>query len=222
MKSRALLLVIIFLCAALTPSYSQKSDRGKNKINVTGTVTDANNKPVSGAYVFVDKQGIGVISDENGRFKIKVVGAAKEIMVASPGKGFTVKPVEGNLAFVLNNPNETFPDFASKYIDESKTSIKANKPKKLNTYRDIYEMIRHEVPGVLVNGKSIVVQQPNSFLGSSTPLFVVNGVRVTSIDYINPMEVKSIQLLKGSYANIYGNEGANGVISITLLSGGEK
>jgi outer membrane cobalamin receptor len=83
-------------------------------------------------------------------------------------------------------------------------------------------MIRQEVPGVLVNGKSIVVQQSNSFFGSSTPLFLVNGVRVNSIDYINPVEVKSIKLLKGSNANIYGVEGANGVISITLFSGSEK
>jgi outer membrane receptor protein involved in Fe transport len=83
-------------------------------------------------------------------------------------------------------------------------------------------MIRQEVRGVVVSGRSIVVQQQNSFFGSTQPLFVVNGVRVNSIDYISPTEVKSIQLLKGSNANIYGNEGANGVISITLLSGKDK
>jgi outer membrane receptor protein involved in Fe transport len=94
--------------------------------------------------------------------------------------------------------------------------------KKINAYTDIYQMIRQEVPGVVVSGKSIVVQQPNSFFGSTEPLFIVDGVRVNSIDYINPTEVKSIQLLKGSYANIYGIEGANGVISITLISGKDK
>jgi hypothetical protein len=94
--------------------------------------------------------------------------------------------------------------------------------KKMNTYTDIYQMIRHEVPGVVVSGKSIVVQGPNSFFGSSQPLFIVNGVRVYSIDNINPVEVKSIKLLKGSGANIYGNDGANGVIVIDLQGTGDK
>jgi hypothetical protein len=83
-------------------------------------------------------------------------------------------------------------------------------------------MIRNEVPGVVVSGKSIVVQGPNSFFGSSQPLFVVNGVRVYNIDYLNPVEVKSIKLLKGSSANIYGNEGANGVIVIDLQGTSDK
>ena len=83
-------------------------------------------------------------------------------------------------------------------------------------------MIRQEVPGVLVTGRSIVVQQPNSFFGSTQPLFVVNGAIVPSIDYISPVEVKKIELLKGSYATKYGLEGANGVISITLFSGSNK
>jgi outer membrane receptor for ferrienterochelin and colicin len=102
------------------------------------------------------------------------------------------------------------------------TLKKQKKPAPMNTYTDIYQMIRHTVPGVVVSGKRIVVQGPNSFFGSSDPLFVVNGHRVPSIDYISPTEVKSIKLLKGSNANIYGNEGANGVISITLLSGSDK
>jgi outer membrane receptor for ferrienterochelin and colicin len=99
---------------------------------------------------------------------------------------------------------------------------KEQKTVKMNTYTDIYQMIRREVPGVVVSGHSIMVQGPNSFYGSSQPLFVVNGNRVSSIDNINPLDVKSIRLLKGSYANIYGNDGANGVISITLLNGSEK
>ena len=54
------------------------------------------------------------------------------------------------------------------------------------------------------------------------PLFVVNGTIVPSIDYVNPVEVKSIVILKGSSAAIYGVRGSNGVISITLKNGTEK
>ena len=92
----------------------------------------------------------------------------------------------------------------------------------MNTYNNIYEMIRCEVNGVTVSGRNIQIQQAHSFFGGSTPLFVVNGVIVPSIDNVNPMEVKSIALLKGSSASIYGVNGSNGVICITLKNGSES
>jgi outer membrane receptor protein involved in Fe transport len=92
----------------------------------------------------------------------------------------------------------------------------------MNTYNNIYEMIRCEVNGVTVSGRNIQIQQAHSFYGSSTPLFVVNGIIVQSIDNINPLEVKSIGLLKGSSAAIYGVNGSNGVISIKLKDGSDK
>jgi hypothetical protein len=223
MKSRIFLLILFLISTVSLSSYAQKPGKAK-KITINGTVTANDKSPVTGAYVFLDGKGTGVITDQLGRFKLKASSDDRDILVAAPGKGFALKPVAGIVDFVINNPTETFPDYVAKYIADNPVngSGKLNKPKKMNTYNDIYQMIRQEVPGVLVSGKSIVVQQPNSFFGGTTPLFVVNGVRVASIDHINPLEVKSIQLLKGSYANIYGDEGANGVISITLLSGGEK
>jgi TonB-dependent SusC/RagA subfamily outer membrane receptor len=92
----------------------------------------------------------------------------------------------------------------------------------MNTYNDIYQMIRGEVSGVIVSGRNVQIQQGHSFFGSSEPLFVVNGTIVNSIDNINPLEVKSITVLKGSSAAIYGVRGANGVISINLINGSEK
>jgi TonB-dependent SusC/RagA subfamily outer membrane receptor len=50
---------------------------------------------------------------------------------------------------------------------------------------------------------------------STQPLFVVDDVIVNSIDNILPAMVKSIEVLKGSGAAIYGSRGANGVILIT-------
>lgn len=52
---------------------------------------------------------------------------------------------------------------------------------------------------------------------STDPLFVVDGVVVNSIDNISPRMVKSISVLKGSDAAIYGSRGAGGVILITLV-----
>lgn len=51
---------------------------------------------------------------------------------------------------------------------------------------------------------------------STDPLFVVDGTVVGSIDWINPLNVKSINVLKDASASIYGSRGANGVIIINL------
>lgn len=67
-----------------------------------------------------------------------------------------------------------------------------------------------------VSGKSISIQGVSSFTLTDEPLFVVDGMVVSSIDDVQPLMVKSIEVLKGSAASIYGSRGANGVIMITL------
>jgi hypothetical protein len=208
----------------LTAASGQKADKvSRKKLAISGTVKGMDQKPVAGAQIYVDSVYTGITTDDSGKFTIKVSPGAKSIFVYSPSQtaGEAAIDERSTVDLTLDSKLVDKPSFIGKSGKENKTA-NSEKKKKPNTYTDIYQMIRQEVSGVLVSGRSIVVQQPNSFFGSASPLFVVNGVRVSSIDYINPFEVKSIQLLKGSYANIYGTEGANGVISITLNSGSEK
>jgi TonB-dependent SusC/RagA subfamily outer membrane receptor len=83
-------------------------------------------------------------------------------------------------------------------------------------------MIRGEVPGVQVSGTSIRIQGASSLMLSTEPLFVVDGMVVNSIGDIQPFTVKSIEILKGSSAAIYGSRGANGVILINLVGAGDN
>ena len=62
---------------------------------------------------------------------------------------------------------------------------------------------------------SYQVRGVNSINSSTEPLFVVDGVVVSSIDYINPLTVKSVEVLKDASASIYGSRGGCGVIIIT-------
>ena len=71
----------------------------------------------------------------------------------------------------------------------------------------------------MLSGKSIKINGSSSLNVSTEPLFVVDGIIVYSIDDISPKTVKSIEVLKGPDASIYGMRGANGVIVITLLTG---
>ncbi len=60
----------------------------------------------------------------------------------------------------------------------------------------------------------------STILGRSTPLFIVDGVTVSSIDDINPNDVASIEVLKGASAGaMYGSKGSNGVIIIKTKRG---
>lgn len=83
-------------------------------------------------------------------------------------------------------------------------------------YRDIYEYLQGKVPGVIVRGEKIIIRGVNTLVLDSDPLFIVDGVPVDGIGWVNPNNVKSITVLKDSSAcSIYGSRGANGVIIIT-------
>ena len=81
-------------------------------------------------------------------------------------------------------------------------------------YTNIFEMIKGEVPGVIVSGSSIKIRGGSSLTQNTEPLYVVNGVMVSQIGDILPDAVKSIEVLKGTAAAIYGSRAANGVILI--------
>jgi len=90
--------------------------------------------------------------------------------------------------------------------------------KSARNYTNIFDMIRGEVPGVVVSGNSITIRGMSSLTLSNEPLFIVNGSPSFGISNISPNDVKSISVLKGSSAAIYGSRGANGVILIVLKS----
>ena len=53
-------------------------------------------------------------------------------------------------------------------------------------------------------------------MGSVNPLYVVDGIFNDNIDYINPNDIESIEVLKDpSSLAIFGVKGAAGVIAIT-------
>jgi TonB-dependent SusC/RagA subfamily outer membrane receptor len=60
-----------------------------------------------------------------------------------------------------------------------------------------------------------------TILGNTTPLYIVDGVTVYSIDGINPNDIENLQILKGASAGaIYGSRASNGVVIITTKRGG--
>jgi TonB-dependent SusC/RagA subfamily outer membrane receptor len=209
MRSIFLIVLTLFFCYPGTVT-AQKA----KKVIITGKVTDAVSRPVSGANIFIDKQKTDVVTDQNGHYRIKVKPDAEEILVFSVLNGASEQKVNGRteIDFIL--------------MDESGTgNVETNVTKKSGTlnikdsavpvYQDIYDMIRGRVAGVEVSGKSIKIRGSNSLNISTEPLFVVDGVIVKDIEDIDPVMVKSIEVLKGPDATVYGTRGSNGVIVIT-------
>lgn len=90
------------------------------------------------------------------------------------------------------------------------------KENEMQSYRDIYEYLEGRVAGVEVTSdKRIIVRGLGTFNGSSDPLILVDGQEWQDISSLNPYDIKSIDVLKGSATAIYGIRGSNGVILIT-------
>ena len=89
----------------------------------------------------------------------------------------------------------------------------------MNSYTHIAEYLAGRVPGLSVmktgSGYKYLIRGVSSINASNDPLFVVDGMEVMDIDYLNPRDVKSVEVLKDASASIYGTRGACGVVLIT-------
>jgi TonB-dependent SusC/RagA subfamily outer membrane receptor len=215
----------------------QKSDNtSKKKLTISGFVTDSKQKPVSGAMILIDNKRTNTVTNRKGFYKVKAIPDAGLISVFTPENGVIELPVNGrtSINFTLtdlvrsNNKSDQSESISEETVNVGYGSVKKknlttnvnslNTKNQSQSYSNIYEMLSGKIPGVQVNGTSVKIQGASSFMLSTEPLFVVDGVIVQSIDYISPTEVISIEVLKGASAAIYGSRGANGVILITLKS----
>lgn len=123
--------------------------------------------------------------------------------------------------------NETVYDgytHVSKDVSTNSISTIKREKNKNRTYETIYDMLIGEVAGVRVemtgpNSANVYIRGVSTFNGSTQPLFIVDGMEVSDISYLNPNDVDRIDVLKDSSASMYGVRGANGVIIITTKRG---
>ncbi len=81
-------------------------------------------------------------------------------------------------------------------------------------YSNIYEFLQGKVPGVMVSGQSIRIRGTGSINSNNEPLILVDGIEMSDISTINPMDVDSVDVIKDGSSSIYGVRGANGVVLI--------
>lgn len=229
--------IILFLLLAIIPASLASGQNDNKKITITGTVMDASQYPVQGAEILIDGNKSGVSSNKKGMYKVKIKSTVQKIGIYTLPPTVIQEAINGrtSINFTLNDSIvKQIYKLKNAYGEETvNVGYGTQKRKNLTTsvgkidgrqerfasYNSIYEMIRGEVPGVVVTGTSVRIREASSIMGGSDPLFVVDGTPVMTIDGIQPQMVKSIEVLKGSAASIYGTRGSNGVIIITLKDG---
>ena len=232
--------IILFMMLSLIVSENIEGQKNNKGNIVSGYVTDVNNQPVAGAIILVDRQETGVVTSKKGFYKVKITPETRMIGAYSDQKGSAEAPAEGgpeinivlygNYAiqgFIPAIPAEEemvnigYGKVRKQDLTTSTGQIDGRKDK-YDSYTSIYDMIRGEVPGVQVVGTQILIRGMSSINAGNDPLLVVNGMAVSSIDNISPREVKSISVLKGSDAAIYGSRAAGGVILIDLKGASDR
>ncbi|PKP33868.1 MAG: hypothetical protein CVU00_09445 [Bacteroidetes bacterium HGW-Bacteroidetes-17] len=233
MKLKTIIIIAVSLLI-VEVSFAQVKEKAK-KILVSGYVKDVDEKPLEGVSIILDDTRSDVVTNKKGFYKIKVKPDTKTIMAYSINHGGIEVNFTGRtkINFILladsTNSNYVSPEegkmfdygygkVSKKHSTSSISNVDDNVIKN-NTYSDIYEMIKSQVPGVTVRGQQITIRGISSISAQGNPLFIVNGSEISSIDHINPRDVQSISVLKGTSAAMYGSRGSMGVIVINLKSG---
>ncbi|MEN7546299.1 TonB-dependent receptor [Rapidithrix thailandica] len=209
---------------------------GQEKVTVSGIVTSAEDQvPLPGVSIIVKGTSLGTITDVNGKYMLTV---EEGDVLKFSYVGFQDQEVTVADQTVINITLET--DFEQLeeivvvgYGEQKKSlvtgaisSIKASELSSVSNTR-VEQALQGRTAGVSVlpnsgspgSGMKVRIRGTGSNQGSD-PLYIIDGVRAGSMEYLSPTEIESIEVLKdAASAAIYGAEGANGVVIITTKTG---
>lgn len=202
---------------------------------VTGTVTDVSGEPIIEANIRIKGTTTGTITDIDGNFSIE---AEPQSVIEVSYIGYltqeTVINNQKSIRFLLKEDTKTLDEVVvigygvQKKADLTGSVANIN-TEKLNTQSNanIGQALQGKIAGVDIvsqggapgSGTRIMVRGIGT-LNNASPLYIVDGMYMNSIDHINPNDIASIDVLKdASSAAIYGSRAANGVIIVTTKEG---
>ncbi len=212
------------------------SDEMLQQRTVTGTIIDENRNPMPGVNIQVEGTNIGVISDVNGKYSISVPRADAVIIFSFVGYNEMKVPSGGRTTIdVSMEPSvESLEEVVvvgygvqrKRDVTGSISSVKTEDLQNL-TITDAAHALQGKAAGVqIVNqsgapGATASIQIRGYSSNSKTdPLIIVDGLKVPNMNYLDPENIESIEVLKdGASAAIYGIEAGNGVILVTTKFG---
>lgn len=250
--SRCAVAVAAALAMWSAPAYAQTSGR------VTGRILDPGGIPLQGARVTVAGTSIVTGSAADGRFtlinvpagtqevRVAILGfaAQRRSVVVTPGQTATVDfqlttaPVQlaGVVTTATGEQRKVELGHNVSQIDAADRVLSA-------PVANMSDLLQSQAPGVQVlqsamtgGSQRIRIRGTNSISLSNEPIFVIDGIRMTSdnnsssigvggtnpsrLSDLNPEEIESIEIVKGpAAATLYGTDAANGVILVKTKRG---
>lgn len=207
---------------------------------VSGTVTAAGGEPVADATVVVVGTTLSARTGADGRYTITGVqpgsrqlrasrlglaSAARTVDVAAGGEATANFQLAAQMLLLdtmvavgyttqrRTTVSDAVAEVSAEQIDDQQVAT-------------LEEALRGRIPGVTVQStgqpgqESQVIIRGQNFVGSTAPLYVVDGMYTRQNPNLNPRDVESMQVLKDASASAqYGAQSANGVIIITTKRG---
>jgi TonB-linked SusC/RagA family outer membrane protein len=208
------------------------------ELTVTGTVVDEmDGLGIPGATVVVKGTMNGTITDIDGKYSITVSNATDTLSFSYVGYETQNIPLNGRTVIdVSMNVEQTelegivvigYGTQKKKVVTGSIASVKSEEINRSPILR-VEQAMQGRTAGVQVTqlsgqpGEAPTVRiRGAGTTGNADPLYVVDGMVVGGIDYLNPGDIESMDVLKdAASAAIYGARAANGVVLITTKGGG--
>ncbi len=203
--------------------------------SVSGVVTDGE-QPLSGVNISIKGTAKGVTSDFDGNFTFKNISKG-DVLVFSYLGFKTLEVTVSNQKKVTVVLLEDAASLDEVVIVGYGTSSKRQATSAISTIKgkDIVNTvasnpttalqgrlsgIQVEAPGGQPGGSPNVFIRGVNSLSNANPLYIIDGLFVTNMDYVNPNDIEDISVLKdAAAAAIYGSRAANGVVLIKTNHG---
>lgn len=224
------LFTVLFFCHFFIFSFAQ------SKV-VSGSVVDADNgEPLIGANVVISGTTTGTITDIDGNYQLEVGNGATALVFTYVGyETLTIAlnnqtRIDARLQLNVEELEEIviigYGQIRKSDLTGSVSSVKAEELVKIPSSNPL-QALQGKVAGVQVNSFSgepgaaptVRIRGVGTF-NNNNPVYVVDGVILDDIGFVNANDIQSMEVLKDASATaIYGNRGANGVIMITTKRG---
>lgn len=234
------------------------------QVRVTGVVKDAKGEPVIGAAVMLEGNSkVGTVTDMDGKYVINLPSAEGAVLTASSisYKSMSQKVGKSNVVnFTLEEDAEQLDEVVvvgygmmrKSDLTGSVTSVRIDDEDAARA-NSLDKLLQGHAAGVQIStgsgtdsGVNIRIRGTSTLTGSSEPLYVVDGVIMSTTSKvsmmsvngtdmegndeetnplmsINPQDIANIEILKDASATaIYGSEGSNGVILITTKTANKE
>ncbi|WP_342648289.1 TonB-dependent receptor [Mucilaginibacter sp. CSA2-8R] len=206
---------------------------------INGKVTaKSDGAPLPGVSVMVKGIAAGTQTDAKGNFELEIPASAKILNVSYLGyQTQEVVITSGMIAIVLQDNSQSLNEvivtgYGTQNEREVAGSVATIKAEQINyvPIASFDQALQGRAAGLLVQASSgqpgaaasVVVRGRGSILGSTNPLYIMDGIEITAADFatINTQDIAAVNILKDALATAqYGSRGANGVIVITTKQG---